>query len=415
MTPLQGFGFVRNVYELYFPDRLHQSNRGTPVEVARLLEQSLQPAQKKALNGYLSSLPRFPNLKVPSFSLDTGKKTTATKTADLFKVLPVAVLAFASVRATFLEPMQELLEFMSLRDLEQHPDASLIELDAAWKRQLGSANVTSTGYGERSHVNLKEGYRFTNRHGSKAVDKQTLQNVARKATADAIAYAAEASMTSEPESRSKSAAQRACETLKPCLDAGKTGMGYISPADTTCIGQRLGGHPQLLKLFQMAMAKELTSPNAVLPAHINDCPRTNGGIVRVSNGVGVAHQLHRGSSREGVMVYANRAGRRDFVRIKSTGTEVWLAQLQLLFCVSSKKGAPEFAFIRWLTAAAKPARAANLKLKPYKWEVTRIPGIRSNVPKTVLSALSLSLGHASSSLIPLTPTYFGTTTGLAMS
>ncbi|DBA96935.1 TPA: hypothetical protein ACH3X1_001266 [Trebouxia sp. C0004] len=122
--PQMGFGFVRNVYELYFPDRLHQSNRGTPEEVARLLEQSLQPAQKKALNGYLSSLPRFPNLKVPSFGLDTGKKTTATKTADLCKVLPVAILAFASVRATFLEPMQELLEFMTLRDLKQHPDAS---------------------------------------------------------------------------------------------------------------------------------------------------------------------------------------------------------------------------------------------------------------------------------------------------
>ncbi|DBA87780.1 TPA: hypothetical protein ACH3X1_004779 [Trebouxia sp. C0004] len=273
-------------------------------------------------------------------------------------------------------------------------------------RQLGSANVTSTGYGERSHVHLKEGYRFTNRHGSKAVDKQTLQNVARKATADAIAYAAEGSMTSEPESRSKSAAQRACETLKPCLDAGKTRMGYISPADTTCIGQRLGGHPQLLKLFQMAMAKELTSPNAVLPAHINDYPRTNGGIVRVSNGVGVAHQLHRGSSREGVMVYANRAGRRDFVRIKSTGTEVWLAQLQLLFCVSSKKGAPEFAFIRWLTAAAKPARAANLKLKPYKWEVTRIPGIRSNVPKTDIVRIESIIGPCFIQPDPLDPNLF---------
>ncbi|DBA88676.1 TPA: hypothetical protein ACH3X1_016459 [Trebouxia sp. C0004] len=68
--------------------------------------------------------------------------------------------------------------------------------------------------------------------------------------------------------------EESCETLKPCLDAGKTRMGYISPADTTCIGQRLGGHPQLLKLFQMAMAKDLTSPNAVLPAHINDYPRT---------------------------------------------------------------------------------------------------------------------------------------------
>ncbi|KAL0022420.1 hypothetical protein WJX77_010601 [Trebouxia sp. C0004] len=84
----------------------------------------------------------------------------------------------------------------------------------------------------------------------------TLQNVARKATADAVAYAAESSVMSEPENRLKSAAQRACETLKSCLDAGKARMGYIPPADTTCIGQQLGGHPEMLQLFQMAMAKD---------------------------------------------------------------------------------------------------------------------------------------------------------------
>ncbi|DBA98899.1 TPA: hypothetical protein ACH3X1_014648 [Trebouxia sp. C0004] len=90
----------------------------------------------------------------------------------------------------------------------------------------------------------------------------------------------------------------------------------------------------------------------------------------------------------------------------STGTEVWLAQLQLLFCVSSKKGAPEFAFIRWLTAAAKPARAANLKLKPYKWEVTRIPGIRSNVPKTDIVRIESIIGPCFIQPDPLDPNLF---------
>ncbi|DBA78691.1 TPA: hypothetical protein ACH3X1_008605 [Trebouxia sp. C0004] len=108
--------------------------------------------------------------------------------------------------------------------------------------------------------------------------------------------------------------------------------------------------------------------------------------------MGVAHQLHRGSTREGVMVYANRGGRRDYARIKGTGTEVWLAQLQLLFCVSSKKGAPELAFVRWLTSATRPARAASLKLQPLKWEATRIPGIRSNVPKTNIIRLDSIIG-----------------------
>ena len=52
-----------------------------------------------------------------------------------------------------------------------------VYLMARWSetiRSLGSANVSSTGYGERSHVILKDGFRFTNKHSSEAVDEQVL-------------------------------------------------------------------------------------------------------------------------------------------------------------------------------------------------------------------------------------------------
>ena len=62
---------------------------------------------------------------------------------------------------------------------------------------------------------------------------------------------------------------------------------------------------------------------------------------------------------------------------------IWFAQLQLLFCISSSKHAPDFAVARWFAAATRPARAANLKkLQPLKWETIKIPSIRGNVPKT---------------------------------
>lgn len=41
-------------------------------------------------------------------------------------------------------------------------------------RGFGSANVTSTGFGERSHVPLKESLRFTNRHSAEKIDEQVL-------------------------------------------------------------------------------------------------------------------------------------------------------------------------------------------------------------------------------------------------
>lgn len=105
-TPLQGFGYIRNVYSLYFPDRLHQSNRGTPEEVTRLLEARLTATQKHSLNAYLLACPSFHGFRMPSFGLDTSRRATATKIADLFKLLPVAILAFTSLRATFLPALQ---------------------------------------------------------------------------------------------------------------------------------------------------------------------------------------------------------------------------------------------------------------------------------------------------------------------
>ena len=39
-------------------------------------------------------------------------------------------------------------------------------------RQLGGPNITSTGYGERSHGKLKEGFRYTNKRSSQEIDKQ---------------------------------------------------------------------------------------------------------------------------------------------------------------------------------------------------------------------------------------------------
>lgn len=39
-------------------------------------------------------------------------------------------------------------------------------------RAFGSANLTSTGFGEKTHVAMKDGFRFTNRHSSEAVDEQ---------------------------------------------------------------------------------------------------------------------------------------------------------------------------------------------------------------------------------------------------
>ncbi|DBA91282.1 TPA: hypothetical protein ACH3X2_004049 [Trebouxia sp. C0005] len=51
---------------------------------------------------------------------------------------------------------------------------------------LGSANVSSTGFGERSHIMLKEAMEYTDRHGSKATIRQAIRHAARLDTAAAL-------------------------------------------------------------------------------------------------------------------------------------------------------------------------------------------------------------------------------------
>lgn len=75
---------------------------------------------------------------------------------------------------------------------EMGPDGNMISMQASsfampkfflmvmWLktiRQLGSPNVTSTGYGERSHGKLKEGFRYTNKRSSQQIDKQVYADI----------------------------------------------------------------------------------------------------------------------------------------------------------------------------------------------------------------------------------------------
>lgn len=57
------------------------------------------------MNEDLKKLPPFPGLRLPSFGLDQKSRCTATQTADLFKVLAVAVLAFPAVAKQFAGPI----------------------------------------------------------------------------------------------------------------------------------------------------------------------------------------------------------------------------------------------------------------------------------------------------------------------
>ncbi|KAL0036462.1 hypothetical protein WJX77_008767 [Trebouxia sp. C0004] len=371
LTPLAGFRFVPNVFDLYFPDRLHQSNLASAQVIIRFIQQ-LFVAEMQAFNDYFKTLSSFPAFNIPSFGLTPDGKATASEYADLFKVLPVAMLAVARARSLYLHPTQELLEFQTLRDLEQHTESSLQALDEQRKRAqhaclglmktgpdgnqvsmqtsgwampkfhlmrmwpatiraFGSANVTSTGFGERSHIILKDCFRFTNRHSAEAVDEQTLVNASWKRTAETMAADAEAAEPSV-EKRSSSAAQKACETGCTCLSSGRTGMVYVGSTDTTAISAQLPNHPHILLLLQRALSSYLAGPQATVPSLVADMPRTVDRKVWVSTGLGIAHQLHRGSSKEGVMLSAG-----DCVRIRGDSpAEVWYAELLLLFSFKTR-------------------------------------------------------------------------------
>ncbi|KAL0018849.1 hypothetical protein WJX79_005127 [Trebouxia sp. C0005] len=72
---------------------------------------------------------------------------------------------------------------------------------------LGSANVSSTGFGERSHIMLKEAMEYTDRHGSKATIRQAIRHAARLDTAAALS----------PQEPQKGGAQSAATKLQRVL------------------------------------------------------------------------------------------------------------------------------------------------------------------------------------------------------
>lgn len=65
-TPLVGFNFVPDVCQLYYPERLHQSSRGTAEVLAGMVQDRLvQTKQLSALNDYVTSLPSYFGVRIP--------------------------------------------------------------------------------------------------------------------------------------------------------------------------------------------------------------------------------------------------------------------------------------------------------------------------------------------------------------
>ncbi|DBA90690.1 TPA: hypothetical protein ACH3X1_003907 [Trebouxia sp. C0004] len=315
LTALIGFAYVEDAYGLYYNDRLHQSNRGLAEDQVRFLHAMLKPAELAKLNGYLQSMPSFPGFKVPSFGLMEKEKSTATEQANLFKLLPVALFVLPRVNAVFGLAMQELLRFQTLRDLEQHTEKSLSDLDKARKRtqnlckdnlitkkdgktvsmsavgfcnpkfnlmqhwpgiivKFGSANLTSTGYGERSHVALKQAFQYTNQHSQHAINTQSIQHSARRETAAAMV--ASSQLVPIPQATSRSAAQKAADTGRPYLTGFKTVMAYTTPGDVSALQQKLGNSEDMLQLFHRALGIALGAPTA---CNFAELPKTPTGTV----------------------------------------------------------------------------------------------------------------------------------------
>ncbi len=101
-----GFAGVSYYFDLYYNDRLHASSRGVPENILQWLETALGQTRVAALNAYIAALPGFPGLTLPSHGLAQGEKASAIQMANLFKVLPVALLAHDSVQAKFMAPIQ---------------------------------------------------------------------------------------------------------------------------------------------------------------------------------------------------------------------------------------------------------------------------------------------------------------------
>ncbi|KAL0018848.1 hypothetical protein WJX79_005127 [Trebouxia sp. C0005] len=108
-------------------------------------------------------------LDLPSKGLAVTTKASATQLANVFKLLPVALLAHQRLPDKFLEPIQ--------------------------------------GFGERSHIMLKEAMEYTDRHGSKATIRQAIRHAARLDTAAALS----------PQEPQKGGAQSAATKLQRVL------------------------------------------------------------------------------------------------------------------------------------------------------------------------------------------------------
>ena len=73
--------------------------------------------------------------------------------------------------------------------------------------------------------------------------------------------------------------------------------------------------------------------------------------------------------------------------------EVCCAKLLLLFSYKTRGPVePEVAFVRWLQEAGRPAHALNIRLKPFKFAKTLLPGIQANVLHTDNVSLESIIG-----------------------
>ncbi|KAL3136038.1 hypothetical protein ABBQ32_007073 [Trebouxia sp. C0010 RCD-2024] len=189
---------------------------------------------------------------------------------------------------------------------------------------------------------------------------------------------------------SSSAGQKACREGHACLATGRTPMSYVG-GDTSDLAAHLPKLPHIVLLFRQLMSLHLATTSA--PSSAYAAPLSRDGKVKVANSLGVAHQLHRGSSKEGVQLYAGN-GKFDFVQIVGgdNNDEVWFGQLLLLFSYKTAWAENECAFVRWLTSAQRPAHAANVRLKPMRWSMISATGIRGKVSQTDIVPVKSIIG-----------------------
>ncbi|DBB03141.1 TPA: hypothetical protein ACH3X1_013371 [Trebouxia sp. C0004] len=398
LTALIGFAYVEDAYGLYYNDRLHQSNRGLAEDQVRFLHAMLKPAELAKLNGYLQSMPSFPGFKVPSFGLMEKEKSTATEQANLFKLLPVALFVLPRVNAVFGLAMQELLRFQTLRDLEQHTEKSLSDLDKARKRtqNLCKDNLITKKDGETVSMSAVG---FCNpkfnlmQHWPGIIVKFGSANLTSTGET-AAAMVASSQLVPIPQATSRSAAQKAADTGRPYLTGFKTVMAYTTPGDVSALQQKLGNSEDMLQLFHRALGIALGAPTACNFAELPKTPTGTPAVhVKVATGLGLAHQLHRGSSLEGITLHG---GDSHFhcVKIKGPGKDTWYAQLLLLFSYADADGLDhDVAFVRWFKAfTRRPKHAIGCKLQPMRWEVCKPRGWSKEGPRTDIISLDQIVG-----------------------